>query len=411
MGWKTTRVVTTQVMDENPMTWLNAATTAFQQRNYAQGIEYADQALRLGENNQDIGVRAYAYKILLYYGLGDTSSARFYFQSKQNDAKFHAYLYDNCDVLVGYLKFDSNYWGDYWENIVRRKAQDKNVVFFRSYKRHIDDRMFASVCDNSFLLTIMNDFEEFVCESLSTLLRVNYPLSEVQDKDGQNLLHIASTQGNYGAAQILLENHINGVDSVTNVGITPLEQAICNEHVELAKLLIEYGADVNLLGGPYTPLAAAVSICSFDLVQFLLIRGANVNAYDQDGITALLFACLGDSQDCGIANLLISYGAEINLQYAFMKNRTILQEIAARKHWYSGNSAIWNLLLTYDVNIDAQDEDGMTALMLSLDHSWWFSDELDLPKALVARGASMDIRAKNGENAWDIIKRQNIQWK
>lgn len=412
MGWKTTSVVTTQVMDENPMTWLNAATTAFKRRNYAHGIEYADQALRLSGNNQDIVVRAYAYKILLNYGLGDISSARSLFQSQQNDKIFRDYLFENCDIIVAYTNFDLSFWGDYWKNTVRRKAQEQNVDFFKKYKTHIDDTMFAEVCDNNFLFRIMEDNKPFVRESLLALLRVNYPLSQAKDKDGKNLLMTMAGRGNKEAVQLLLDNNINDINSCDNKGNTPLMYAVRYKHLNIIKFLVERGANVRQ-DGKIPLLVAAVFSGSKKIVEFLLTKDVNINVCDRNGHTPLFYAFLGNAKkeykNFEIAKLLVNYGAEINYQYPFIKNRTILQEIAAGKHWFENE--LWRFLLEQNVCIDAQDEDGMTALMLSLDHSWFFSDELDFAKALVAKGASMDIRAKNGENAWDIIRRRNIKWK
>ena len=68
-------------------------------------------------------------------------------------------------------------------------------------------------------------------------------------------------------------------------------------NAQSAKLLLDYGADVNFVaytGKAQTPLMLAVQSSSdedADLVQMLIDRGANVDAVGPAGATALHFAC------------------------------------------------------------------------------------------------------------------------
>jgi len=71
-------------------------------------------------------------------------------------------------------------------------------------------------------------------------------------------------------------------------GLTPLHYAARHNHVEVAKLLVKAGAEVNALeANDITPLLMAVSNDNTAAAQYLLAHGGNVNARDWYGRTPL----------------------------------------------------------------------------------------------------------------------------
>merc|ERR1712001_782468 len=65
-------------------------------------------------------------------------------------------------------------------------------------------------------------------------------------------------------------------------------------HLEIVKLLLEQGIDINSKGGHgYTMLHFAVEDFNFEIVKFLLDNGANVNAKTGKHNTPLHSACNG----------------------------------------------------------------------------------------------------------------------
>lgn len=64
------------------------------------------------------------------------------------------------------------------------------------------------------------------------------------------------------------------------------------EHLEIVKLLLDAGADINQTSSAgWTPLIAAAAPGNRpNLVDFLLSRGANVNLKSEEGRTALIYA-------------------------------------------------------------------------------------------------------------------------
>lgn len=97
--------------------------------------------------------------------------------------------------------------------------------------------------------------------------------------------------------------------------MTPLMMAAYDGYTEIARLLIEKGAEVNAKGGvdlDMTPLIYAASQDRVDMVKLLLEKGATVNAKTQYGWTPLFFAASRGRAD--IAKLLIDKGADVNVK-------------------------------------------------------------------------------------------------
>lgn len=97
--------------------------------------------------------------------------------------------------------------------------------------------------------------------------------------------------------------------------MSPLMMAAYDGYTEIAKLLIEKGAEVNAKGGvemDMTPLIFSASQDRLDMVRLLIEHGANVNVKTRYGWTPLFFAVSRSKVD--IAKLLIERGADANVK-------------------------------------------------------------------------------------------------
>ncbi|MHC4867755.1 MAG: ankyrin repeat domain-containing protein [Planctomycetota bacterium] len=130
---------------------------------------------------------------------------------------------------------------------------------------------------------------------------------------GQTPLHLALARSQLELARVLV-SHGAEVHAKTQQGLSPLHIAVTAQEnaVELAALLIEAGADMNvpgpLAGG--TPLHTAVPRQSAPLLRLLLTKGADPSARDDTGGTPLHHAARLGYGD--MLELLIEAGSVVN---------------------------------------------------------------------------------------------------
>ena len=98
----------------------------------------------------------------------------------------------------------------------------------------------------------------------------------------------ASDAGHGEVIQVFLRHKptlkINQADSF---GLTPLMEAVRSGHIEVAKLLVSLGADVNLQTKTQsTCLTFAAEKNNLAMVEFLLSCGANIKQRTEAGFTA-----------------------------------------------------------------------------------------------------------------------------
>lgn len=116
-----------------------------------------------------------------------------------------------------------------------------------------------------------------------------------------------------GLVEKLVTNGVNINERVVKSNGKTLLIATCEEgNIELAKILIDRGADINARdadGG--TALIEACKKGNIELAKILIDNGANVNARDMYGNTALIYTCKGEDE-IELAKILIEAGATVN---------------------------------------------------------------------------------------------------
>ena len=106
--------------------------------------------------------------------------------------------------------------------------------------------------------------------------------------DAFTSLGLASYFGNEDVARLLLLKGADpNVSSKNGYNVYPIHSAVAANYEMIAKMLIEAGANVNVvqMSGD-TPLHSAAQNGNIDLLIVLLEAGANVNALTEDGKTA-----------------------------------------------------------------------------------------------------------------------------
>ncbi|OAD56028.1 Tonsoku-like protein [Eufriesea mexicana] len=111
-----------------------------------------------------------------------------------------------------------------------------------------------------------------------------------RNEKGETQLHVACINGNVESVQKLLDSgHSTNVRD--HFGWTPLHEAANHGHMQIAKLLLKYGADVNdpgsLMCQGVTPLHDAASCGNISMVRLLIEHGANVKLKTNEDDTVL----------------------------------------------------------------------------------------------------------------------------
>ena len=133
-------------------------------------------------------------------------------------------------------------------------------------------------------------------------------------------------------------------DSTEAYEVTPLQIAVIGKQLETAKILIENGAKVNIelgVDSGYTPLFSAVLNESFEIAKFLIANGAEIHSQHRE-TTLLQIACQDRHLD--MVKLLVDNGANIHQRSKYGKTNLY---IAA----YAGNFEIVKFLLELGADI------------------------------------------------------------
>lgn len=108
---------------------------------------------------------------------------------------------------------------------------------------------------------------------------------------GRTLLMDAVTAGHKHIVELLLQNLANPSVVLKDTGDSALLMAIRSHRVDIARVLLENGADVNTVGSSGdNVLMAAIRGGLSELVRLILPKTANLNQKDDKGNTALMLA-------------------------------------------------------------------------------------------------------------------------
>lgn len=134
-----------------------------------------------------------------------------------------------------------------------------------------------------------------------TLIQVFMKFISSQDKDDTKII------------QILIDSGINNFNIVDSKHFSCVHRAVISNNVNVVKLLIQNGADINkknvFLGS--FPLESAVCAENHRMVKCLLRNGADVLAKNEDGDTALHSTNVYFNKK--IIRLLIMHGSQISV--------------------------------------------------------------------------------------------------
>ena len=164
---------------------------------------------------------------------------------------------------------------------------------------------------------------------------------------GASALHRASQVGALDVIELLLENDAD-INIVNEANITPLMQAVMIKCKESTELLLKHGAKIEIKDNHYgrTALHKASILGYGDIVQLLINAGADVNVLDNDKKTPLYYANKYDHKN--VQKLLQEKEAyteksDDNSNALYWLNKKLIQKEAII--WYLGRSG-WAIKTT-----------------------------------------------------------------
>lgn len=173
-------------------------------------------------------------------------------------------------------------------------------------------------------------------------------------------------------------------------GKTPLHFAVEAENENIVKVLIDAGADVNAMNkDEYTPLRLVPqSDDNVNILKLLIDAGSDVNSNSSLWNDGTLLHEAAESGKVNILKVLLESGADVNAKNSF-ENNTPLQLAASSRH-NPNNLTIAKTLIDSGADIDAKNCVDNTPL-----HSSVLYKNFDFVRLLIDAGADLNSKSKS----------------
>ncbi|RDD41757.1 Ankyrin repeat domain-containing protein 17 [Trichoplax sp. H2] len=292
------------------------------------------------------------------------------------------------------------------------KGHDKVVALLLQYGAHIEHRtkegftplMFAALGGH---LAVTGE-----------LLRHGAQLNVPSGSNNDIPLTSACWKGHDHIVKLLLDFNSN-IEHKTKDGCTPLMLAAREGHFDVAMLLLDSGAEVNVASGSEnnTPLTLACWKGHHKVADLLLHYGANMEHRNKTGCTPLMLAARegyietvkvqldkgckitepsGSNDDTAltlaswkghydVVECLLEYDAT-NIDHQTKTGCTALMEAAREGHY-----RVVELLIEHDADIEAPDNYGQNPLFMAC-----WKGQYKVAELLLHYGANRDCRTKSG---------------
>lgn len=199
-------------------------------------------------------------------------------------------------------------------------------------------------------------------------------------------LHGAAQNGSLELVKLLVSKgaKVNAVDKEFSM---PLAKAVQADNLEIAKFLLEHGADKTINHADTEFQTAIFKARSAKMAQLLIANGANVSDRDKKG-QSVLFHAIANYLDFDLLKVLLQNGADINEQD---KSGTTALLWAAQHSYAKNGKTCVQFLLENGANANVANNQGETPLLVA--------EKLEVLQALLAHGADVNAQNEDGQTA------------
>jgi uncharacterized protein len=172
-------------------------------------------------------------------------------------------------------------------------------------------------------------------------------------------------------------------------GMVPGQKGYKAKMLEMLMVVFALWATVAI-AGVNEDLIKAAADGDLPAVKGFIAKGADVNAKDSNGATALIEAAYHDGDEL-LVQALLDKGADIN---AKMNNGSTALMCAAHRH----NNEVVLLLLANGADVKAKNNNGTTALWFAVSSAGQRSDcNRDVVQAMLDKGADVNAKTNQGK--------------
>jgi ankyrin repeat protein len=209
-------------------------------------------------------------------------------------------------------------------------------------------------------------------------------------------LAAALGRGHLDVAQLLYE-HGADVDVRGYAERTPLYGASCSGNIEIARWLLNRGAKLNFWDDYYmwTPLHLAAFVGHTEMTRLLLYHKADKNARTQNPEGEIPLHLASREGHLDIARLFLEHGVDVNVPDNHLSTPL---HLASR----DGQLEVARLLIENGANVDSRDSVGSTPLHLASRNG-----RINIARLLMENGASVDAKDNDGRTVFQVAQGQD----
>jgi ankyrin repeat protein len=176
-------------------------------------------------------------------------------------------------------------------------------------------------------------------------------------------------------------------------GMWPLAFAAANDRIQIAEFLLNQGANIEQTGEYGTALHDAADAGHLEMVKLLLAKGANVNSQANNWKRSPLdMAATSRDQSKECVEVLLSHKANVKLTDSL--GRTPLHRV--------NDQEVARLLLRAGIDINARDQNGSTWLHWAASSRVMYS--LSMVEFMLSNGANPKLKDNSGKTAAQIAR-------